>query len=64
MPAMPEPPAMHRMFLPSAGRKVAAPSGPNRSSSAPLTSLPNSQSEKPPPGFCLITNVRRSLSRR
>ena len=27
---------MHRMFLPSAGRKVAAPSGPNRSSSAPV----------------------------
>ena len=61
MPAMPDPPAMHKMLRPSAGRKVAAPSGPNRSRSVPVTSPPNNQSDNAPPGFCLTRNLSRSL---
>src|SRR5207244_9793380 len=62
MPAMPEPPAMRRRFLPRPGSKVALPRGPKHSSFAPSRSASNSHSEKPPAGLRLAMSSRRRRS--
>lgn len=59
MPAIPEPPAMQRMFFDNEGSKVALPSGPNSWSRSPARAVSNSQFENCPAGFRLMTKSSR-----